>query len=320
MQEPILFNFATKELSQDAFFCWLFSWSDEKFKDTKLHIIAKDFIKDIINEKITINKIEIIQQYKKIDFLLRINENITIVFEDKVKTSEHSNQLKRYREIISNEYPNDKLFFVYLKTDIIFQDEFTSVEESKYKIFDLYSIYNKLPKKSDNAIYNDFVKYLSQKVKSYQEFDKIRFSKWGQNEWIGFCFRLQNEIKQSAFYGLWQGRELYWGIMESDFLLEKNMWASLEIKHSLGNNDGRLCILLHIKDRRLNKYVIRDELKAKLEKLFKDESIEINNRIGGQMNFIRFNDFPIIKNGYIDFIKTKEHLNKIILKFGKGIK
>ena len=277
-------------------------------------------MKDIIQEEIDIKSIEVIQQFKKIDFYIRINENITIVFEGKVKTSEHSNQLERYREIISKKYPEDKLFFVYLKTSILFSDESFCVKESKYIVYDLFAIYNKLPKKTNNAIYNDYMNYLAQKVKSYQNFDKIRYSNWGQNEWIGLCYKLQSEIKDSAFFNIWQGREVYWGIMESDFLLDKNMWASLEIKHSLGNNDGRLCILLHIKDGRLNKYSIRDELKIKFEKIFINESIEISNRIGEQTNFIRFNDFPILKNGFIDFIKTKEYLNKIIKVFESKVK
>jgi hypothetical protein len=321
MVEPILFNFATKELSQDAFFCWLFSWADEKYNGTQLYTIAKDILKDITNENININSIEIKQQHKNIDFFIRIDQNITIVFEDKIKTSQHDDQLERYRSIISEEYPEDKLFFVYLKTDILFQDEYLAVKESNYKIYDLFTIYDKLPKKTDNAIYNDYIKYLTEKIKSYQEFEKIRYSKWEQNEWKGLCYKLQKELKQSIFYDIWQGRELYWGITESDYLLGKKVWASLEIKHSLGNNFGRLVIILHIEDGRLNKSAIRDELNVKFEKIFKEENIQINNRTGGIMNFIVFNDFPILeKGGYIDFVKTKEYLEKILKKFENKVK
>jgi hypothetical protein len=320
MQEPVLFNFATKELSQDAFFCWLLSWGNEKYKNTQMHIIATEIFRDIIEDEIIINKIEIKQQYKKIDFCIRLNENITIVFEDKIKTTEHDNQLERYREIISEEYPEDKLFFVYLKTDVLFQTEYSYVEEFGYKIYDLFSIFDKLSRKTDNDIYNDYMKYLTQKVESYKNFGKIRYSKWGQNEWVGLCYSLQNEIEQSAFYDIWQGREVYWGIIESDYLLGKKVWASLEIKHSLDNNDGRLCVLLHIDDKRLNKYVIRDKLKIKFEKVFVNENIEINNRTGKIINFIRFRDFPVIKNDFIDFIKTKELLKNILGKFENGVK
>jgi hypothetical protein len=320
--EPILFNFATKELSQDAFFCWLFSWAEEKYNNTQMYTVAKDLLKDITNENIIINSIEIKQQYKKIDFFLTINQNTVIVFEDKIKTSQHDNQLERYRDIISEEYPEYKLFFVYLKTDILFPHEYSVVEESKYQVYDLFTIFNKLLRKTDNDIYNDYINYLTQKIKSYQDFEKIRYSKWEQNEWIGLCYKLQKELKQSVYYDIWQGRELFWGITESDYLLGKNnVWASLEIKHSLGNNFGRLVIILHIEDDRLNKSTIRDELNLKFEKIFKDENIQINNRTGGIMNFIIFNDFPIVeKSGYINFIKTKEYLKKILKTFEKSVK
>jgi hypothetical protein len=318
MTEPILFNFATKELSQDAFFCWLFSWADKKYNNTQIHTVANNLLKDIMNEDIDVNSIEITQQYKKIDFFIRINKNAIILFEDKTKTTEHDNQLNRYREIISEEYPEDKLFFVYLKTDILFQNENSIVEEAKYKVYDLFSIYNKLSNKTNNAIYNDYIKYLAQKIKSYQDFEKIRFSKWAQNEWIGLCYKL---LKQQG-YDVWQGRELYWVIMESDSLLEKNVYATLEIKHSLGNNIGRLAILLHIEDGRLNKSSIKDQLTEKFKTIYTNENIQIkiNNRIGKMMNFITFDNFPVIEKGFINFIKTKKYLKKILEIFEKELK
>jgi hypothetical protein len=316
MVEPILFSFAKKELSQDAFFCWFFSWADEKYKNTQIYLVAKEFLKEIINDEIIINKIEIMQQYKKIDFILRLNENMIIVFEDKIKTSQHDNQLNRYRNIISNEYPEDKIFFVYLKTDLLFQDEYSVVVESEYKIYDLFCIYDRLAKKTDNAIYNEYIKYLSQKINSYRNIEKIRYSKWGQNEWKGLCYKLQTEIKQSLYYDIWQGRELYWAITESDYLMGKKVYATLEIKHSLGNNYGRLVIILHM-DGRLNKYAVRDELNKVFEKVYKNQNIQINNKTGKLMNYIIFNDFPIVEKGYVSLIKTKEYLEKIINIFEK---
>lgn len=317
MNEPNLFNFATKELSQDAFFCWLFSWAEEKYSKTKLYIIAKDFLYDIMNEKVKINKIDIIQQYKKIDFYIRINENITIAFEDKVKTSEHDNQLEHYRDIVMDEFPDDRLYFVYLKTNIIFQDEKEIIEKSGYKIYDIFAIYSKLKKKVENNIYEDFLRHLTKKIKSYENFDKIQYSKWGQNEWNGLCFKLKNEIKKSFEFGIWQGRELYWEIATYKCLPKREIWSSLMIKHSKNNNDGGLCIFLFFYDNRLNKHSIRDELKNKYIKMFKNEKIEFGNKIGKKTNLLKFNDFPVIKNGYIDFNKTKEYLNKIIKMFNE---
>ena len=38
--EPNIFHFATKELSQDAFLCWLLSWAKNDYNKTE----TKDFI------------------------------------------------------------------------------------------------------------------------------------------------------------------------------------------------------------------------------------------------------------------------------------
>ena len=43
---PNLFHYATSELSQDAFICWLAAWADPKFKevDPRLYEVAQSFV------------------------------------------------------------------------------------------------------------------------------------------------------------------------------------------------------------------------------------------------------------------------------------
>ena len=113
-----IFNFATSELSQDAFICWLCNWvnfddnslsEDEK----KLKALATEFIEKMIGEKLEDRKVNIKRQYQKIDVLLEIqnktefitNENeknpvvdIYVIIEDKVETESHSDQINRYKK------------------------------------------------------------------------------------------------------------------------------------------------------------------------------------------------------------------------------
>lgn len=125
MERNNIFNFATSELSQDAFICWLCNWvnfddnslsEDEK----KLKSLAIEFIEKMIGEKLEDRKVNIKRQYQKIDVLLEIqnktefitNENeknpvvdipvvdIYVIIEDKVGTSLHSDQQKTYRNLI----------------------------------------------------------------------------------------------------------------------------------------------------------------------------------------------------------------------------
>ena len=49
--KPNIFNFATKELSQDAFLCYLLEFSKEEYKKyEKEHIFANIFLKNILNK------------------------------------------------------------------------------------------------------------------------------------------------------------------------------------------------------------------------------------------------------------------------------
>ena len=52
MNHPNLFSFATSELSQDAFICWLLSWENPKISesDKELHQCAIAFIKALFKK------------------------------------------------------------------------------------------------------------------------------------------------------------------------------------------------------------------------------------------------------------------------------
>ena len=87
MERNNMFKYATKELSQDAFICWLVNYintDEEEYKE-----VAKDFIELIADkignvkfkEYIKSNdyKVEIKHQYKNIDILLKIDKFYIII-------------------------------------------------------------------------------------------------------------------------------------------------------------------------------------------------------------------------------------------------
>lgn len=64
--------------------------------------------------------IEIRREWNNIDILVIVNEqkqNYVIAIENKVRSSEHSNQLQRYVKIIEDEFKDSKLIFVFLTPD-----------------------------------------------------------------------------------------------------------------------------------------------------------------------------------------------------------
>ena len=125
MKKPNIFEIATKELSQDAFITWLLKWADDSCKnlDEDLHQCGKEFVSTLIkkqnpNFSESINKVEAGRQWENIDVWAEVNDKYFIIIEDKINSSEHSDQLKRYKEIAEKwcqENNKEKPICIYLK-------------------------------------------------------------------------------------------------------------------------------------------------------------------------------------------------------------
>jgi hypothetical protein len=128
VQKPNLFSFATSELSQDAFICWLASWADPKFSqlDVLLHKIAQEFVASLIlkckTEVPAIQTIDIQRQDDRIDVIVFVNkgeeDQLAILIEDKTHTDHHSGQLERYYSLLKGEkygFKENQIVPIFLK-------------------------------------------------------------------------------------------------------------------------------------------------------------------------------------------------------------
>jgi hypothetical protein len=163
--KPNLFKIATSELSQDGFLTWLLQWGDNSFanENRNLYNIVQSFIKILIDEDIIINKVKTGRHWVDIDIWAEINNEIFIVIEDKTNTSEHSNQLERYRKIAEKYYEKRqfKLKYVYLKTGNESSATLDKVRHVGYKVIDRKILLKVLTSITvTNDIFNDFVEYL----------------------------------------------------------------------------------------------------------------------------------------------------------------
>ena len=93
-----LFDYATSELSQDAVICWCLNWLNEPASN--LYPLAVDLLKKM--GEVTVEsgqKLQTIQQFYKTDILICLTgKNRVILVEDKTDSSEHGEQIRRYRE------------------------------------------------------------------------------------------------------------------------------------------------------------------------------------------------------------------------------
>src|ERR1700675_3111201 len=94
---PNLFSFATSELSQDAFICWLASWAKPELRESHpaLHATAISFLNRLLEigngpKMSEYRSIQVHRQWNNIDVLLVLNGDTAIIVEDKTDSKDHS--------------------------------------------------------------------------------------------------------------------------------------------------------------------------------------------------------------------------------------
>lgn len=173
---PNIFNYATSELSQDAVICWMLEWAN--IKDNMMRDFAFDFIREILNlhkynfvELDNLVEVKIRKQYNNIDILIYLvfkdGEILPLIIEDKTYTTEHSDQLKRYYDLILKENQENKKIAqplgIYYKSGFIYDYEVIKVDGAGYKIFNramMIDLMKKYIGKVESHIFNDYYDYL----------------------------------------------------------------------------------------------------------------------------------------------------------------
>jgi hypothetical protein len=200
IEGPNLFAYATSELSQDAFICWLAAWADSKWSviDPTLHRSARGFIVALIHkvnplyDPADLKTVTVHRQYEKIDILLEINidlpNRLAILIEDKTHSYPHTDQLVRYYNHVMITFSKDQIIPIYLKTG--YQSRFDVGEYRLYLRADFIDILQREP--VDNAIYSSFLAHLKTMDLLIQQFWSNKL-KWSAHDWIGFYMTLYND-------------------------------------------------------------------------------------------------------------------------------
>jgi hypothetical protein len=313
VETPNLFKFATSELSQDAFLCWLLAWSKEIYRsvDKPLHEAAVHFVSEIFNQhhiKIpTIHTMEIKRQFNSLDILAIINDAYAILIEDKTYTKDHSNQLIRYREVVKREMENLIQLPVYFK--ITDQSHYRSIEKAGYTPFKRNTMLEVLKKGKDmgveNAIFLDYYNHLQTIDDQIQAFWTELVSDWDSFAWQGFFQELQKEIRGDWGY-VSNPTGGFWGFW----------WKSANgSNHFLQLEEERLCVKVSAEDDNEN-------IKDFRHKIMKDVLMESEKRnllltkparlrVGKTMTIAeRHNYIQINPNGTLDMKRTILELQK----------
>ena len=224
MNRPNLFQIASSELSQDAFFAWLIQWANSANMqdDSALCASGQDFIRFILNkggksngiskiDKVIVRKQVTVQDKPRkrkgiIDLWVEINDRFLIVVEDKTGSAEHSAQLDRYREV-AEKYcaeKNMQLALIYLKTQDETKSKINVVTEKGFcfigrkDLLDFFSTHS-----VENDIYKDFVSNFDRIEALSKSFRTRPIGKWPWGSWCGFLSYL-DEVRDKDDWGEWK--------------------------------------------------------------------------------------------------------------------
>lgn len=132
LSRPNLYWFATKERFQDAALAYILAWADPKYRDAPdpdsgMHALGQALLKALVSshparkdwapEKVT--TVEVEAQEKHVDVRAEITTEdgkVFLIVEDKIHTSEHSDQIRRYVERAKSDYEETEIVPVYVKT------------------------------------------------------------------------------------------------------------------------------------------------------------------------------------------------------------
>ena len=267
--QPNIFDFATSELSQDAMFAWLMSWANPQYKDNNpmLNSAAVEFVQLLLNknEDFYINKIEVGRQWQNIDIWAEINDDILLIIEDKVETSEHSNQLERYRQIAQEEYigQNVQVFCSYIKIGNEPDAILSKIREKGYHTIERNDILSCMGKYcSSHPLLQDYYNHLNNIEMLTQSYQTKLMKDWDWYAWQGFYKELEKHLLEAnwsyvanpagGFLGMW------WHFEETD---DAKMYLQFE--------QSKLCFKITVEE-----VESRTDIRSKYYTILCDNSID----------------------------------------------
>ncbi len=195
MSRPNLFSFATSELSQDAFFCYLASCAEDSVSDLTIRKEGREFLQLLLSGSRvelpdTIRSLRIRRQLKNTDVVIEVNDDFVILIEDKAGSADHSNQLIRYLEDIRTYYPDRMVVPVYIQTYL--QSNFESVSSAGYEIVGRSELLKSLRQDSADTIVRQFWEHLDRLHQDYESYQSGR--DWTFRGWAQYISRVAGSL------------------------------------------------------------------------------------------------------------------------------
>lgn len=253
-----LFDYATSELSQDAFLCWLAAnWDseDETVHDSAQNLLfrciqahtddtacnnsksytAVDTHPNERHEDIQVFKVT--RQHEHMDVLLELGyegRKYDVIVEDKTRSRDHDDQLNRYYGELSIESADVQIVGLYFKSDFV--PERREIEDStsgRYVVMDYNDILGCLSNGSTNLILQSYRDRLQEKADHAQEFTSKEVKDWEDDQFCAFFESTlaslhsiglsgsfgRNDNRNGGRYSMWFGNQRKLGPHRDSFHL-----------------------------------------------------------------------------------------------------
>lgn len=216
MRENNLFNWATSELSQDGFICWLMSFAKNPGINPKLEACAWDFIHRIpglenAKRLISIERqvaVETVEGEKGIIDVLLTVDDCKVVIEDKINLPTDDAKMDNYAAALRSEnllsifLDDGKEYVIGVFYKPISQCRFSD----KYFTFTrdvLFSIFNPYKDKIHSDIFADYLEYLEHFESEETAYKTLPISQWHGMGYQGFFQHLKDSglVPKNAGYG-----------------------------------------------------------------------------------------------------------------------
>lgn len=254
-KRPNLFDFATSELSHDAFIAWLLCWSDPRYKSEMPHSLSKAILREFfkISGKETpgITSVEVKTQHKNIDVLVIVTDDEgqkwAVIIENKLFTREHSDQLSNYWGRIeeSKTYDtikHDQIVGIYYK--MWEQSNLEKVYKSKFVHFDRQMMMHSIESNpSGSEIVNQYYQYLNRLQEELDAYKTETVSSWSSSQWTGFYSRLKQDLNDGDFGYVANPRGGFMGY----WMGSQDIGDGMKIYVQSENN--KLCVKLYARDK-----------------------------------------------------------------------
>ena len=259
-----IFNYATKELSQDAFLRWLFE--NYNCENEVVKKICERVFRKFTKEQLEFSDITYLTtkaQWKHIDVSIWFTikgENYLIAIEDKINSQEHR-QLENYNNSILNQQQALKdVYKIFYKTaliddnDLIKDNEKNRVDKAGWTIFDINDIYKLFCDICDtnSEILDGYVDYVKKIHKYYHEFKTLDFNKdwlWNNTVFLAYASDKWGNDHTGCYNGIyvyaWKREEFKKFTIE--LLFEFRHWE-IVAKIQYWKNDNERSDLIELKE------------------------------------------------------------------------